>query len=319
SIQPRSFINAARLTSVKPLLIGCIEAMNLDGGGSSQLAANGTLINRPEGGTFQRPVPTILAVVHRDSLPDAQPMGFEDIIDTGDSRAELLGSGWFQSANPGFYGSTPSELNSVGTGDNIAVFRPNLGFSDSLEVFAWWVAAGNRSMDTPVVVRHLNGIDTVRVNQTLNGSSWNYLGKWVFAGDTSDAIIISNAATSGSFVVADAIQLTGDALTGIDSQTASVLPSGNVLLQNYPNPFNPSTTLTWQLEQPAQVKIEVFNTLGQRIDQLLDSQQQPGNHSLIWHTNGDQEYVSGIYLIRMQATDLDGMQYISSRKALLIR
>jgi len=318
--QPQS--NGFTLVSLAALMrdLGCVEAMNLDGGGSSQLAATGTLINRPEGGTFQRPVPTILAIVHRDSLPNPQPMGFEDIIDTGDSRAELLGGGWFQSANPGFYGSTPSELNSIGSGDKTAVFRPNLGFSDSLDVYAWWVAAGNRSMDTPVVIKHMNGRDTVRVDQSVNGSTWAYIGSWIFSGDSSDAIIISNAASTGSFVVADAIRLTGDAqLTGIDSPTAYVTPSSNVLRQNYPNPFNPSTTLSWTLNQSAQVTIEVFNTLGQKVDRLFNARQSPGDHSLIWNITDNTDQASGIYLIRMQATDLNGKQYISCRKALLIR
>ena len=42
--------------------LGCVEALNLDGGGSSTLVAGGQLINRPEGGTAQRPVMSALAV-----------------------------------------------------------------------------------------------------------------------------------------------------------------------------------------------------------------------------------------------------------------
>jgi len=37
--------------------LGCVDALNLDGGGSSTLVISGELINRPEGGTFERPVP----------------------------------------------------------------------------------------------------------------------------------------------------------------------------------------------------------------------------------------------------------------------
>ncbi len=37
------------------IALGCVEAMNLDGGGSSQMAVGNELINRPEGSTFQRP------------------------------------------------------------------------------------------------------------------------------------------------------------------------------------------------------------------------------------------------------------------------
>ena len=44
--------------------IGCVEALNLDGGGSSTLVVNGTLINRPAGGDYQREVMSAVAVFH---------------------------------------------------------------------------------------------------------------------------------------------------------------------------------------------------------------------------------------------------------------
>ncbi|MFO7769544.1 MAG: phosphodiester glycosidase family protein, partial [bacterium] len=42
--------------------LGCVEAVNLDGGGSSTLVVNGTLVNRPVGGTYQREVMSALTV-----------------------------------------------------------------------------------------------------------------------------------------------------------------------------------------------------------------------------------------------------------------
>jgi exopolysaccharide biosynthesis protein len=45
--------------------LGCIEAMNMDGGGSSTLVVNGVLLNRPAGGTFQREVMSAIAVLYR--------------------------------------------------------------------------------------------------------------------------------------------------------------------------------------------------------------------------------------------------------------
>lgn len=54
--------------------LGCVEALNLDGGGSSTLVAGGRLINRPEGGTAQRQVMSALAV-HYEA---AQPPGFAE-------------------------------------------------------------------------------------------------------------------------------------------------------------------------------------------------------------------------------------------------
>jgi len=45
--------------------LGCVEAVNLDGGGSSTLVVNGVLVNRPAGGAYQREVMSALAVLYR--------------------------------------------------------------------------------------------------------------------------------------------------------------------------------------------------------------------------------------------------------------
>ena len=46
--------------------LGCIEALNLDGGGSSTLVVNQELLNRPAGGTVQREVMSALAVFYEE-------------------------------------------------------------------------------------------------------------------------------------------------------------------------------------------------------------------------------------------------------------
>ena len=88
--------------------LGCVEAMNLDGGGSTQMAVGNQLVNNP---SESRAVPTILTVTHRDSLKLPAVPQFDKIIDTGDPECSLIGSGWFTSANPGYWGNTPAYLN----------------------------------------------------------------------------------------------------------------------------------------------------------------------------------------------------------------
>ena len=61
-------MSIAELTQLMGSL-GCVDALNLDGGGSSTLVIGGELINRPEGGTFERPVPAGLGVF----VPGFQP------------------------------------------------------------------------------------------------------------------------------------------------------------------------------------------------------------------------------------------------------
>ena len=76
--------------------LGCTEAINLDGGSGSQMAVNNQLINRPGGGTYQRPVTSFLAVVPADSVPGLPVVGSEEILDTADDGVEVSEVGQHQ-------------------------------------------------------------------------------------------------------------------------------------------------------------------------------------------------------------------------------
>jgi hypothetical protein len=89
------------------------------------------------------------------------------------------------------------------------------------------------------------------------------------------------------------------------------LTSGFHLDQNYPNPFNPETTIRYSISQSSYVKIEVYNTKGQRVATLQDSNQQIGSHQIQWNATG---FASGIYILRL--TTNEGVQ---SKKMLLIK
>ena len=78
---------------------------------------------------------------------------------------------------------------------------------------------------------------------------------------------------------------------------------GFALGQNYPNPFNPSTIIPYQLPTVAQVRLDVFNVLGQRVAMLVDEEQPAGFHAAAWDaTNAaGQAVAAGVYLYRLTA------------------
>ncbi|MDH3936020.1 MAG: T9SS type A sorting domain-containing protein [candidate division Zixibacteria bacterium] len=88
------------------------------------------------------------------------------------------------------------------------------------------------------------------------------------------------------------------------------------LSQNYPNPFNPITFIDFTLPQPEQVRVEVFNLLGQTVRTLLDAQRGAGLHTVAWDAQNDQgqPVASGVYIYRINAGDQR-----ASRKMLLMR
>ncbi|NLI16385.1 MAG: T9SS type A sorting domain-containing protein, partial [candidate division Zixibacteria bacterium] len=72
------------------------------------------------------------------------------------------------------------------------------------------------------------------------------------------------------------------------------------LFPNYPNPFNSSTVIRYELPAVSQVKLDIYDILGRKVQTLLDMKEQAGPHRVIWNAEG---YPSGVYFYRLQAGD----------------
>ena len=90
----------------------------------------------------------------------------------------------------------------------------------------------------------------------------------------------------------------------------NISPDQYALYQNYPNPFNPSTIITYSISNPGNVKIEVFNIVGERVATLVNQAQTAGVHSLVWNSqSGNGSLVnSGVYLLKMQSGNFSKVQ-----------
>ena len=98
-----------------------------------------------------------------------------------------------------------------------------------------------------------------------------------------------------------------------DATIINSMPSEFQLLPNYPNPFNPETTISYQLPEQSQVKLEIYNFSGQLVRSLFVGPQNQGSHSLVWDGMDDagQNVASGVYLIQMTAGTFAASQKIS--------
>ena len=85
--------------------------------------------------------------------------------------------------------------------------------------------------------------------------------------------------------------------TGV-AQTEGV-PVEFGLNQNYPNPFNPSTVIRFALPKEGDVKLEVFNLLGDRIATLVDERMPTGFHTVRFDATSG--IASGVYFYRLTA------------------
>jgi hypothetical protein len=86
--------------------------------------------------------------------------------------------------------------------------------------------------------------------------------------------------------------------TGIEDPQNVV--SGYKLEQNYPNPFNPSTTIAFEIQKTENVKIEIYNTLGEKVATVLNDRMNAGPHEITFDASN---LASGVYVYRMTAGD----------------
>jgi len=98
-------------------------------------------------------------------------------------------------------------------------------------------------------------------------------------------------------------------LWGTDTQQDASATKDNqnnfVLAQVLPNPFNSEITISYQLDKAGDVKLEIYNMLGQVVATLVDKPQDAGKYSIIWkETKEDgQNLSSGIYFYALQVGD----------------
>lgn len=102
-----------------------------------------------------------------------------------------------------------------------------------------------------------------------------------------------------------------DIITSNEEIVESTIPETFKLHQSYPNPFNPTTTIGYELPQQTDVKLEVFNILGQRIVTLVNETQTSGIHEVTFDASN---LSSGVYLYRITTG-----QFTKSRKMLLVK
>ena len=96
--------------------------------------------------------------------------------------------------------------------------------------------------------------------------------------------------------------------TSIESNS---LPINYYLFQNFPNPFNPSTEIQYALPEASFVTLEVFNSLGQKVTQLVNNYKSAGFYK---ETFDASSLSSGVYLYKLTTAS-----YTKTNKMLLIK
>jgi hypothetical protein len=97
----------------------------------------------------------------------------------------------------------------------------------------------------------------------------------------------------------------------------SFVPSETNISQNFPNPFNPSTTIKYSINQEGNVKISIYNPVGQEIEKLISEYKSSGTYEVVWNA---EEYTSGIYFYLFEFSGANGnVNYKEMKKLVLIK
>lgn len=107
-----------------------------------------------------------------------------------------------------------------------------------------------------------------------------------------------------------------DELISVDAPERASLPASYRLDQNYPNPFNPETNIRFALPTASNVRLVVYNILGQNVRTLIDEPMVAGEHAMIWDgkSDADRALASGVYFYRLEAGSFQSM-----RKMILLK
>lgn len=92
---------------------------------------------------------------------------------------------------------------------------------------------------------------------------------------------------------------------------ASEMPSGYFLGNNYPNPFNPSTTIKFGISARSFVNLNIYNSLGLEVGNLVKQSLNPGTYEIKWNALN---LASGIYYYKLETEN-----FTETRKMILTK
>jgi len=102
----------------------------------------------------------------------------------------------------------------------------------------------------------------------------------------------------------------------LSTEDPTVLPTVSNLSGNYPNPFNPSTTIRYSVKEKGSVKLDIYNSKGQKVKSLVNESKAAGNYNIVWDGRDDQNrsVASGVYFYRMTCDS-----YSATKKMIMMK
>jgi hypothetical protein len=215
----------------------------------------------------------------------------------------------------GVYRSTQDNIPIVGNG-NIDVTPKIIDFG--------WLQPPYSYKDTTLYITNIGTEDIVINNISLMGPVfvflYNFNGPVTLRPNETHIITVSYRPRTSSSSLGKL-----EIITNVDSETIVVLTGNGIisveeseeipttysLMQNYPNPFNSTTKIQYSLPEASNIKLSVYNSIGQEVMRLVNENQSAGKYIVDLNA---QNLPSGVYFYRLQTS-----KFVDTKKMLLLK
>jgi hypothetical protein len=136
------------------------------------------------------------------------------------------------------------------------------------------------------------------INVTLEGTAGDSTGLSILTAVVPLSAGSQSISLTGGNAIIDWVQLVRRMVTSINERPE--IPGEFSLSQNYPNPFNPATKINFSIAKPSNVKLTVFNVLGQRVTTLVNQFMNAGAFTVDFDAS---HLASGVYIYKLEAGD----------------
>lgn len=148
-----------------------------------------------------------------------------------------------------------------------------------------------------------------------DGENWGVDKEFFQTLRIEDAILDSDGklylASNGAGVFTNTQPLSPPITISNEEEPEVAVPDEIALHQNYPNPFNPSTTIRYSIPEAGEVRLTVYNVVGQEVAVLLNRIQNQGIHTIQFDAG---HLASGLYLYRLETKN-----FSETRKMMLVK
>ena len=176
--------------------------------------------------------------------------------------------------------------------------------------------------DTQIQINATDDLNDLIYNYPLTvnitvPSDWE--GAFVIQGlrtDTVNTIVLGNNAYVRTKIIPDGgIIILNKRVKPTDIVKENLTPRIFSLEQNYPNPFNPSTRIRYSIPFESNVKVTVFNALGEEVRELINEMKGAGTYEVSFNSLG---ISSGVYFYSIAANSIDGKQSFRETKKMIL-